>query len=304
VTRRTFNRPVLTEGQGFRHSAFRTLSCPCLPVSALVFSRHGWPFTMLRRAEFRGRSVVSRVFRAGKEHTGRLLARHPEFHVVAMTTWQPDIAAPEAGKRGTAPTARHGPARPVRGQRAALWAFLFLEHGIENQIEPLPPREALHRSADHQLALVASYWLTVMLDGCNRLVNSVPAWRFSFAPTPSAAESLAEFLGCSRADAGCGCHHRSGHARCRPLISTVDNPAFCRLARSLIADGKMVRCKAAGASMFPWIQDGDLVTLSPSILGASKPGQIIAFENACGSLTIHRLVATRSDITLHPRYAR
>jgi len=82
------------------------------------------------------------------------------------------------------------------------------------------------------------------------------------------------------------------------LISTVDNPAFCRLARSLIADGKMVRCKAAGASMFPWIQDGDLVTLSPVDPRRLKPGQIIAFENACGSLTIHRLVATRSDVDL------
>jgi signal peptidase I len=78
------------------------------------------------------------------------------------------------------------------------------------------------------------------------------------------------------------------------LIASLNNPAFCRLARSLIAEGKMVRCKAAGASMFPAIRDGDLVTLSPVDPERLKPGQVIAFETSSGTLTIHRLVVTRS----------
>lgn len=77
------------------------------------------------------------------------------------------------------------------------------------------------------------------------------------------------------------------------MTPSLANPDFCRLASRLIAEGMNVRLKASGNSMQPWIRDGDMITLGPADPVRLKRGDVIAFETAAGTLTIHRLVAVR-----------
>lgn len=79
------------------------------------------------------------------------------------------------------------------------------------------------------------------------------------------------------------------------MIPSTANPDSCRLARDLLAEGRQVRLKANGDSMRPCIRDGDIITLGPAKAARLKRGHVIAFENAAGTLTIHRLAAIRAE---------
>jgi hypothetical protein len=152
-------------------------------------------------AEYRGRMWLfpGRSGR-GKSELAELLARHPEFRVVgddsvATRDWE----VPQGGRGRFRAYGTPWPSTAGFAINAAapVGGLFFLEHGLENRLELLSPREALHRLLPTtNLLWWHPEWLTVMLDGCNRLANSVPAWRFSFAPTLAAAEVLAEFLAC------------------------------------------------------------------------------------------------------------
>lgn len=76
-----------------------------------------------------------------------------------------------------------------------LTGICFIAHGTENRIRDLSPREAVER-----LLPVASIpWydtdlLPAVLDTCDDLVASVPAYELTFAPTTEIAAFLAAFV--------------------------------------------------------------------------------------------------------------
>lgn len=61
---------------------------------------------------------------------------------------------------------------------------------------------------------------------------------------------------------------------------------------TLLAEGKTIRIKAHGYSMFPCIKPGSLILIEPlNIKGMPRPGEIIAIKRENG-LIVHRLSRT------------
>ncbi len=61
---------------------------------------------------------------------------------------------------------------------------------------------------------------------------------------------------------------------------------------TLLSEGKTIRIKAHGYSMYPCIKPGSLILIEPIILkGPPKPGEIIAIRRENG-LIVHRLART------------
>jgi signal peptidase I len=61
---------------------------------------------------------------------------------------------------------------------------------------------------------------------------------------------------------------------------------------SLLSEGKTIRIKAHGYSMYPSIKPGSLILIEPiNLQGLPKPGEIIAIRRENG-LVVHRLVRT------------
>lgn len=70
---------------------------------------------------------------------------------------------------------------------------------------------------------------------------------------------------------------------------------------TLLSEGKTIRIKAHGYSMYPSIKPGSLVLIEPVHLkGAPVPGEIIAIVRENG-LILHRLVkiVTRNNVTYY-----
>jgi len=67
--------------------------------------------------------------------------------------------------------------------------------------------------------------------------------------------------------------------------------AAAALALELIARGEAVRVRARGASMRPWLRDGDIVLLRA---GAPRVGDVVLLRQGDFGL-IHRVVARRLD---------
>jgi len=67
--------------------------------------------------------------------------------------------------------------------------------------------------------------------------------------------------------------------------------AAAALALELIARGETVRVRARGASMRPWLRDGDIVLLRA---GAPRVGDVVLLRQGDFGL-IHRVVARRLD---------
>ncbi|HKK41264.1 MAG TPA: signal peptidase I [Bacteroidales bacterium] len=62
------------------------------------------------------------------------------------------------------------------------------------------------------------------------------------------------------------------------------------LSLTLLAEGKTIRIKAHGYSMYPCIRPGSLIIIEPvKIKGPPVPGEIIAIQRETG-LIVHRLV--------------
>jgi signal peptidase I len=62
------------------------------------------------------------------------------------------------------------------------------------------------------------------------------------------------------------------------------------MSLTLLSEGKTIRIKAHGYSMYPCIKPGSLLLIEPiSIKGFPKPGEIIAVRREAG-LIVHRLI--------------
>ena len=75
------------------------------------------------------------------------------------------------------------------------------------------------------------------------------------------------------------------------MMSTADKKLMVKnTGLTLLSEGKTIRIKAHGYSMYPSIKPGSLVLIEPlSVKGAPVPGEIIAIETDNG-LIIHRLL--------------
>jgi signal peptidase I len=61
---------------------------------------------------------------------------------------------------------------------------------------------------------------------------------------------------------------------------------------TLLSEGKTIRIKAHGYSMYPCIKPGSLILIEPlNIKGLPQPGEIVAIKRESG-LIVHRLIKT------------
>jgi signal peptidase I len=70
---------------------------------------------------------------------------------------------------------------------------------------------------------------------------------------------------------------------------------------TLLSEGKTIRIKAHGYSMYPCIKPGSLILIEPlSVKGKPRPGEIIAIRRESG-LIVHRLtkIITRNNIAYY-----
>jgi hypothetical protein len=71
------------------------------------------------------------------------------------------------------------------------------------------------------------------------------------------------------------------------------------LTNGVLTSGKPFRFRARGSSMFPFIRDGDVISLSPP--GKQKPrlGEVVAFiRPGTRSLVVHRVIGCAPDACL------
>jgi signal peptidase I len=68
---------------------------------------------------------------------------------------------------------------------------------------------------------------------------------------------------------------------------------FLELTQELLQRGTMLRFRAHGRSMHPFIKDGSILTVEPLNGASARIGDVIFYRRSDGSLTAHRLV----DIT-------
>lgn len=62
------------------------------------------------------------------------------------------------------------------------------------------------------------------------------------------------------------------------------------MSSALLSEGKTIRIKAHGYSMYPCIKPGSLIIIEPlSLKGNPKPGEIIAIKRENG-MVVHRLI--------------
>jgi signal peptidase I len=67
------------------------------------------------------------------------------------------------------------------------------------------------------------------------------------------------------------------------------------LAVHVLRKGYPLRIKARGASMFPLVRDGDVVTVTPAVRTQVRVGDVICYERLPGRLVVHRVIARAHD---------
>jgi signal peptidase I len=75
-------------------------------------------------------------------------------------------------------------------------------------------------------------------------------------------------------------------------VLSLSGPGFQEFLKSVLAKRAAFRFRAQGFSMHPFIQDGDVITVSPLEGRAPKMGEVAAFWNhETGKLMVHRVIA-------------
>jgi len=75
---------------------------------------------------------------------------------------------------------------------------------------------------------------------------------------------------------------------------TLSAPPFARLAIDLSVAGRPFKVAVYGTSMFPFIRNGDVITITP-FRSRIRRGRVIAFLRRDGRLIIHRVVKVLPD---------
>jgi hypothetical protein len=77
----------------------------------------------------------------------------------------------------------------------------------------------------------------------------------------------------------------------RPRPALEDGFPLAGLMRDVLGRGKPFRFEARGASMYPAVRDGDVVTVAPLRGGGPRTGDVVAFVHAAtGGVRLHRVV--------------
>lgn len=72
----------------------------------------------------------------------------------------------------------------------------------------------------------------------------------------------------------------------------LSGQALMDLTRAVIARGRPIRFRARGWSMAPFIQDGDVITVSPLSEAGPNVGEVVAFVRPADfHMVVHRVVA-------------
>jgi len=79
-------------------------------------------------------------------------------------------------------------------------------------------------------------------------------------------------------------------------IVEVSGSDLSDLIRDAVSHGAAARFRASGASMSPFLREGDVVTVSPLAGRQPRLGDVAAFvEPATGKCIVHRVVGTRLE---------
>ena len=69
---------------------------------------------------------------------------------------------------------------------------------------------------------------------------------------------------------------------------------FTSIAQEVLGRGRILRFKAKGGSMSPFIRNGDVVEVVP-VKGKINLGDIILYHSSCGSPVIHRVIHRNTE---------
>ncbi len=78
-------------------------------------------------------------------------------------------------------------------------------------------------------------------------------------------------------------------------ILNLNTPDFRSLAGQILGDGHHLRFMASGTSMHPFIQDGDILEVTPPPYQPYLPGDIVLVAPEGEKLLVHRVVKTRQQ---------
>ncbi len=92
----------------------------------------------------------------------------------------------------------------------------------------------------------------------------------------------------------------------------IEADDFAGLAGDMLRAGREIRFRARGASMSPFIRDGDIVTVQPARADDLRPGDVALYVRSDGQVMLHRvlgrdrhttppLIITRGDARTGPR---
>ena len=70
----------------------------------------------------------------------------------------------------------------------------------------------------------------------------------------------------------------------------ADQASFIELSRELLGRGALLRFRAYGSSMHPFIRNGDILTIEPLKEKSPSVGDIIFYRGTDNTLTAHRLI--------------
>jgi len=71
---------------------------------------------------------------------------------------------------------------------------------------------------------------------------------------------------------------------------TVDKPELVELSALILGQGGSFQFEARGASMAPFILEGDLLTIEPCLAAGLRPGDVILYRLARDVLVAHRIL--------------
>ena len=73
----------------------------------------------------------------------------------------------------------------------------------------------------------------------------------------------------------------------------LDHPQFAEMSSEILARGEAIKFKAHGTSMRPFIEDGDVLTVYPTIETNWYVGQILFYQAVDQKLLAHRIIKKR-----------
>jgi signal peptidase I len=77
----------------------------------------------------------------------------------------------------------------------------------------------------------------------------------------------------------------------------IKDPEFGKLVKQVLASGNDLRFQAWGASMEPFIHNGDTLIIRPLVANEIKVGDAVLYENDSGRILVHRLIKANAKGT-------